>query len=119
MNEITVGGLPEGVVFEDGVIQGVPVAAGTYEVTVTAVHELGFESVVTFTIVAEPVQTEEPSPSAPAPSDPADPQPTEIPGGEGGSLPTTGAAPQIALLAIAALIALMGAGFIVARRRRA
>lgn len=117
--EITVEGLPEGVVFEDGVIQGAPVAAGTYEVTVTAVHELGFESVVTFTIVAEPVATEEPSPSAPAPSDSADPQPTEIPGDVDGSLPTTGAAPEIALLAIAALIALMGAGFIVARRRRA
>ena len=122
---IDVEGLPAGVTFADGVISGTPTETGTFEVTVTATHELGFESVQTFTITVNAQDDDngdddgsgEPSPSAPAPSDSADPQPSEIP--DDGSLPRTGADIATWLLLIAAAVALVGGGLVVARRSRA
>ncbi|WP_293695823.1 S8 family serine peptidase [uncultured Agrococcus sp.] len=115
--EITVEDLPDGVVFEDGVISGTPAEAGTFTVTVSAVHQLGFESTETFTITVsdDPIDTEDPTedpdPTAPEPTDPGD-------GGGDGDLPQTGVDVALWLLLLAAGLALVGSGALVARKRR-
>ncbi|HIY65004.1 MAG TPA: S8 family serine peptidase [Candidatus Agrococcus pullicola] len=120
--EITVEGLPDGVVFEDGVISGTPAEAGTYTVTVSALHELGFESTETFTITVsdDPVPTEDPDPTEDPTGDPdpTAPEPTDSGDGGDGDLPQTGVDVALWLLLLAAGLALVGSGTLVARKRR-